>query len=131
MVRIYAEVEGLPRLLQKLTPQWLYWEILKKQLDEAGAHSAAEAAHAADGFARTYTLATGIQHKVNAIPKPLWAVVTTNATSRTGRRYPFILEFSGKYGHKNWLRDAVRRAQQGMETYTQMAAGEIESKWGS
>lgn len=131
MPRIEAEVQGLPELLAKLLPSFLYDAILKRQLDALGAEAAGAARASASGFQQTGVLASGIEHKVNSIPKPLWVAVTTNATSRTGRRYPWILEFGARWGHKNWLLGAIRRAQGKAEQATGQAAGEIESTWGS
>lgn len=131
MPRLYADVEGLPKLLEKLTPRFLYWQILKAQLDELGRGAAGSARSSASTFRRTGDLAGGIEHKVNSIPKPLWVAVTTDATSKSGRRYPWILEFGAKWGHKNWLRDAVRRVQGGAARLTDAAARQIEGRWGS
>lgn len=130
MPRLDVEVQGLPALLEKLAPRWLYWEILKRQLDSLGADAAGAARSSASSFQRTGTLVGGIQHKVNSVPAPLWVVVTTNATSRTGRRYPWILEFGARWGHRNWLLGAIRRAQGAAERAAAAAAGAIESKWG-
>lgn len=131
MPRLDVEVQGLPALLEKLAPRWLYFEIMKGQLDALGAEAAAAARSSAGSFVRTGTLVGGIQHKVNSVPAPLWVVVTTNATSRTGRRYPWILEFGAKWGHKNWLLGAIKRAQGGAERAVAAAASQIEAKWGS
>ena len=66
---------------------------------------------------------------LNAVPMPLWVAVTTNVVGKSGRRYPWILEFDGKYGHKNWLKNAISRVQAAAGGVLQRAVGEIEAKW--
>lgn len=127
MPRLTIEVKGLAELQRKLDPKSLYWQPVKDALDELGRSAAQQATREASGFRKTGALASGITHRVNAVPVPLWVVVTTR---KTGRRYPWILEFEAKFGHQNWLLNAVRRAQGQAGAALSKAVGKIQSKWG-
>lgn len=130
MATFSVEIPNLRRIQARLDPEGLYWGPMKTALDELGKIGAGDARASASRFARTGTLAGGITHKVNAAPAPRWVAITTDATSRTGQRYPWILEFDAKYHHKNWLRDAIRRAQNQAASVLGKAVREIESNWG-
>lgn len=131
MAGMSVEIPRLNEITGKLAPDSLYWADVKTGLDEVGAAAADEARSAAGGFRRTGALQASISHQVNAVPAPRWVVVRVEATSRTGRRYPWILEFDAKYGHKNWLRDSIRKAQGQIESIMTRTAGLIERHWAS
>lgn len=128
MTKMSVEFRGVPALLEKLTPQWLYWKIVKQALDELGAQGAQEARREAGSFRRTGAMAAAMTHRVNSVPKPLWVVVTMH---KLPRRYPFMLEFGAKFGHKDWLLKSVRRAQAASSKFASAAASKIEAKWRS
>lgn len=131
MTKMSIEFVGLNALQQKLVPKWLYWQIVKKALDGLGKEAASEAGRSAPRLSGA--LSAGMTHRVNAIPVPLWVVVTTGKglVGKSGGRYPWILEFGAKWGHKNWLRDAIRRAQAASTKFASSAAGQVQSKWNS
>lgn len=131
MPTITVTVEGLPRLMQKLTPSYLYQPLAKRALEEMGKSAAGQARASAGGFRRTGALAGGIKHKLNAVPVPLWVAVTTDVRGKTGRRYAWILEFDGKYGHRNWFKNAVARGQRAAQGALSSLAGQIMGKWAS
>ena len=130
-VRMIVEVKGLEELKRKLEPKALYWKPLKDALDDLGKAAATDARRLAPR--RTGALSQSITHKVNAVPVPLWVAVKTDIVSKSGSRYPWILEFDskGKYGHRNWLKNAIGRVQQTAGAAIQRAIGQIEAKWRS
>lgn len=130
-MKVQIEVQGLAQLQAKLEPKTLYWQPVKEALDALGKAGAQQATRESASFRNTGALSAGMTHRLNAKPMPLWVVVTTSAVGKTGRRYPWILEFESKYGHKNWLRDAVKRAQANASQVLSAAVAKIESKWGS
>lgn len=129
MAKLTVEIEGLPRLVERLAPRRLYWAVMKQALDELGAAAEAAARSNAGSFAQTGALAAGMTHKVNSIPVPLWVAVSNTTATTKGSRYPFILEFGARWGHKNWLLSAVRRVQSGAGRVAGSAASKIEANW--
>lgn len=127
MTSLKVEVKGLPELARKLNAEWLYWPLAKRALDDMGQKAARSATGQASTFRRTGALSAGITHKLNAVPRPVWVAVTTR---KLPRRYAWILEFDGKYGHKNWFLNAVRRSQQAGSSLSGLASA-IVSKWSS
>lgn len=129
--RLAVQVEGLAELRAKLDPKSLYWQPLKDTLDELGRNAALAARTSAGGFARTGLMAASNTHEVNAVPVPLWVVVRNEATSKSGRRYPWILEFDGRFHHKNWLLNAIKQVQATAPAAVQRAVAKIKSNWRS
>lgn len=122
------QVEGLDKLLAKLTPE-LYQEAGKATLQEI---SEIAAGYARAGAPRlTGKLQTSITPKVNPGAKPAWAAVKVGALNQKGYSYPRLLEFNGKYHHKNWLKSAIQRASGAFSSAVGKAATVIEGKWGS
>lgn len=127
MPKVEIEVKGIAELQRKLNGKELHWQPVKRALDDLGKQAAGAArANAPRG---TGALSASMTHKLNSVPMPLWVAVTTNVVGRSGRRYPWILEFEGKYGHKNWLKNAIARVQAAAGGVLQRAVGEIEAKW--
>lgn len=126
-LEVKIEVKGLEELARKLDGKALYWKPVKEALDALGKIAAGDAQRGAPR--RTGALAASLHHKLNAAPMPLWVAVRTNVVSKTGRRYPWILEFDAKYGHKNWLRNSIRRAQGMASSVIGDAVRQIEAKW--
>lgn len=127
MPKIDIEVRGLAELQAKLDGKTLYWQPVKNALNALGKMAAGDAQRGAPKLSGA--LSGSMRHKLNANPRPLWVAVTTNVVSRTGRRYPWILEFDAKYGHKNWLRNSIRRAQGMASGVLGDAVRQIEAKW--
>ncbi len=126
-MKISVDIKGLAELSRKLDGKGLYWEPIKQGLDSLGKLGASDAKSAAPS--RSGALAAGITHKLNSVPRPLWVAVTTTVVSKSGRRYPWILEFDPKYGHKNWLKHAIQRAQGQAGSVLAAAISKIEAKW--
>ena len=128
MPKVEIEVRGIAELQRKLNGRELHWQPVRRALNDLGKQAAA-AAKAGAPRGSTGDLSAGMTHKLNAVPMPLWVAVTTNVVGKSGRRYPWILEFEGKYGHKNWLKNAISRVQAAAGGVLQRAVGEIEAKW--
>lgn len=129
MPKIDVTVQGLAELQRKLDGKTLYWQPVKDALNALGKMGASDAQRGAPKL--TGALGGGIRHKLNSNPRPLWVAVTTNVVSKTGRRYPWILEFDARYGHKNWLRTSIRRAQAAASGVLGDAVRKIEARWGA
>jgi hypothetical protein len=131
MASFKIEIPNLKRLQDRLIiKEDLYWAPLKEALAELGTLGAADARAVASGFARSGAMSASIGHHVNDAPAPLWVVVRATAVNKSGRSYPALLEFGAKYGHKHWLRGAVRRAQSQAAALLSAAAAKIEANWG-
>lgn len=129
MTKYTMELTGLDALVKLLVPRNLYWDIVKRKLEDLGAAGEAEAKESAATFRRTGRLYGSITHQVNFVPKPLWVAVRVSAASDKGKRYPWILEFSEKHRHKQWLFSAVGKAQQRASSLVASAAQEIMARW--
>ena len=127
MPSLKIEIRGVPELLRKLSPD-LYNALSKVALENMGKAAAQQATREAGGFRRTGALSGGITHKMNSNPRPLWVAVVTR---KLPRRYAWILEFDGKYGHKNWLQNSVKRGQAMAGGLMSALAAKIEAKWRS
>lgn len=127
MPKVEIEVRGIAELQRKLNGRELHWQPVKRALDSLGKQAAGAAKAGAPRG--TGALSASMTHKLNSVPMPLWVAVTTNVVGKSGRRYPWILEFEGKYGHKNWLKNAISRVQAAAGGVLQRAVGEIEAKW--
>lgn len=126
-MKVSIEVKGLAELSRKLEGKALYWEPVKEALGQLGKLGASDARSAAPS--RTGALSASMTSKLNAKPMPIWVGVTTNVVGSSGKRYPWILEFDPKYGHKNWLKTAIQRAQSQAAGLLAGAISKIEAKW--
>lgn len=127
MTSLKVEIKGVPQLLAKLSPD-LYNALSKVALENMGKAAAQQAMREAGSFRKTGALSSGITHKMNSNPKPLWVAVTTR---KLPRRYAWILEFDAKYGHKNWLKNSVKRGQAMAGGLMSALASKIQAKWNS
>ena len=127
MTSLKIEIRGVPELLRKLSPD-LYNMLAKTTLEHMGKAAAQQAVREASSFRKTGALSAGITSKINSSPRPLWVAVTTR---KLPRRYAWILEFDARFGHKNWLRNAVRRGQATAGGLMSALASKIEAKWRS
>ena len=126
-MKVSIEVKGVPELLKKLSPD-LYDALSKVALENMGKAAAQQAVREAGSFRKTGALSGGITHKMNAAPKPRWVAVTTR---KLPRRYAWILEFDARFGHKNWLKNSVKRGQAMAGGLMSELASKIEAKWRS
>lgn len=127
MPSLSVEIKGVPELMRKLAPEWLYWPLAKRALEQMGQAAARQASNEAGSFKKTGALSAGITHKMAASPKPVWVAVTTR---KLPRRYAWILEFESRFGHKNWFLNAVKRGQRTGNPLAGLVSA-IEAKWRS
>lgn len=127
MPSLKIEVKGVPELVRKLSPD-LYDALSKVALENMGKAAAQQAVRESSSFRKTGALSAGITHKMNSAPKPRWVAVVTRKLTR---RYNWILEFEAKYGHKNWLKNSVKRGQATAGGLLSALAAKIEAKWRS
>ncbi len=122
MAGVDIKIDGLDALKSKFTPS-LVKDALKDALEEIGKAGADAAKVGAPS--RTGKLRGSTTHKVSGTS---YAMVEVKAKSARGFPYPRALEFSARYGHKGWLKQAVDRVARRFESILQHMGQQIERK---
>jgi hypothetical protein len=131
-IKVSIEVQGLARLQRKLRKEVL----LAPPLAEAMTAGLADAVRIVESRAprRTGRLAASVTSRLQQKPVPTWGRVSVTARSRSkkyprGYRYPRLLEYSAKSGHRRWFRDAIKPAQVALSRHVEAAKRSIERIW--
>ena len=134
-----VKVEGLDKLITRMQQNTWYatpWRDMMRRSMNQVTYLAMRRAPVASG-----QMAAEVNNKMDASPVPLWAIVTDNATSARGARYPFILDAGkGKGGSKlhyagtrkvtkNWFRGSLTAARKQIAAWIDEAAREVERLW--
>lgn len=126
--RLTIQLVGLRRVLRATDPEYLLGHPVREVLDEI-ASQGADRARSVGPRGETGQLTARITHRVSPADIPRWAVVKTDARSRRGYSYPRLLEFSGKHGHRDWLRKAVLSGSRGLRGAVNQLGRLLKERW--
>jgi hypothetical protein len=119
MPKIKMQVEGLKFVLDKLDSPHLIGGPWKRAMQQALRVMRGEVDKNVPRA--TGRLAGSITDKLSPQPVPMWGLITANAESAKGVRYPFVLQA----GHRPSVRAAGPRVKGGRTLKAARAAGEI------
>lgn len=131
-VRVSIQVEGLAALQRKLRKEVLLAPPLKYAMT-AGTEDAARIVMSRAPRA-SGRLAASVTTRMDKRPVPTWGRVSVTARRRSkkfprGFRYPRMLEYSAKSGHKGWFRGASIPARSALSRHVESAKRMIERIW--